>query len=76
MKDKTQLLQQLEEMGLKHRTKACKSPTGDNAYCTELALKNGSFDPMLIPIIGETEVQSLENAINFEIENKYWVIVP
>lgn len=59
------LLKQIEEMGLKRNTMFGGAPTGrgNTGYWTHLAPKDSDFDPYVSPVFGETQYESLKEAI-------------
>ena len=60
-----ELLQQIEDLGLKRCTiigSETKYREGFGYY-THLAPKDGDFDPYVSPVFGETEYESLKEAI-------------
>ena len=58
------LLRQLKNLGLKHCTSIGSAPNRKGiGYFTHLAPVDGDFDPYVSPVFGETEDESLEEAI-------------
>jgi len=65
-----ELLQQLEDMGIKRNTMFGGAPTGrgQTGYWTHLAPKDCDFDPCISPVFGKTEYESLKEAIALEVQ--------
>lgn len=58
------LLQQLETLGLKHCTVIGSAPNRKGiGFFTHIAPKDSNFDPYVSPVFGETEYESLKEAI-------------
>lgn len=63
------LLVQLKDLGLKHNTIIGSAPNRKGiGYYTHLAPIDGDFDPYVSPVFGETEVESLKEAIALELQ--------
>ena len=64
-----ELLQQLETLGLKHCTLIGSAPNRKGiGFFTHVAPKDSDFDPYISPVFGETEYESLKEAIALEVQ--------
>ena len=62
------LLQQIKGLGLKHCTTIGSAPNRKGiGYFTYLTPVDSDFDPYVSPVFGETEDESLKEAIAFEL---------
>jgi hypothetical protein len=66
------LLSQLEAMALKRNTLFGGAPDGrgKSGYWTHLAHEGSDFDPYVSPVFGETEYESLKEAIAIELDTR------